>query len=100
MDERATGLVLRTYPLTETSLIVHWLTKEQGRINTVAKGARRAKSAFGGKIDLFFLCDFSFARSRKSDLHTLKEVKLLEAQSQLRRDLSILQRVSYAAALI
>jgi DNA repair protein RecO (recombination protein O) len=100
MDERATGLVLRTYPLTETSLIVHWLTKEQGRIATVAKGAHRPKSSFRGKIDLFFLCDFLFTRSRKSELHTLKEVTLLDAHPALRTDLAALQRMSYAAALI
>ncbi len=100
MDERATGLVLRTYPLTESSLIVHWLTKEHGRIATVAKGARRPKSAFRGKIDLFFLCELLFARSRKSELHTLKEVTLIEAQARLRTDLAALQRASYAAALI
>ena len=39
---RTTGLVLRTRPLTETSLIVQWLTRDFGRVATVAKGARRA----------------------------------------------------------
>ncbi len=51
--ERAHGLVLRTRPLTETSLIVNWLTLELGRVSTVAKGARRAKSLFRGKLDLY-----------------------------------------------
>src|SRR5258706_432091 len=53
MDERAQGIALRVYPLTETSLIIRWLTREIGRISTVAKGARRAKSPFRGKLDLF-----------------------------------------------
>jgi len=53
-----------------------------------------------GKIDLFFLCDLSFARSRKSELHTLREVTLVDAPAALRTDLSLLQRASYAAALI
>ncbi len=44
MDERATGLIVRTRPLTETSLIVHWLTSDLGRNATVAKGVRRQKS--------------------------------------------------------
>ena len=48
VHERATGIVLRTYPLTETSLIIHWLTAELGRLATVAKGARRPKSPFRG----------------------------------------------------
>ena len=100
MDERATGLILRVYPLTETSLIVHWLTREFGRIATVAKGARRPKSPFRGKLDLFYLAEFTFARSRRSELHNLREVSLRETHTALRRDLGILQQASYCAALV
>jgi DNA repair protein RecO (recombination protein O) len=100
MDERATGIILRTRPLTETSLIVNWLTPEFGRISTVAKGALRQKSNFRGKLDLFYLADFSFQRSRRSDLHNLREVNLLETNTALRGDLTFLQQVSYCAKLV
>ena len=100
MDERAIGIILRTRPLTETSLIVHWLTPEFGRIATVAKGARRPKSPFRGKLDLFYLCEVSFARSRRSELHALREVTLRETHSTLRKDLGWLEQASYAASLI
>ena len=100
MIETAAGLVLRTRPLTETSLIVHWLTPTLGRLATVAKGARRAKSPFRGKLDLFYLADFSFSRSRRSELHTLREVSLRETHSGLREDLGLLQQASYCAALV
>ena len=72
MIETATGLILRTRPLTETSLIIHWLTPTFGRLATVAKGARRPKSPFLGRLDLFYEADFSFSRSRRSDLHILR----------------------------
>ena len=84
MIQSATGLILRTRPLTETSLIVQWLTPEFGRISTVAKGARRPKSPFAGKLDLFYLADFSFTRSRRSELHALREVGLRETHRNLR----------------
>ena len=100
MIESATGLILRTRALTETSLIVNWLTPEFGRISTVAKGARRPKSPFLGKLDLFYEADFTFSRSRRSELHTLREVSLRETRSGLRRELGYLQQASYAAALI
>jgi len=100
MDERARGLILRLYPLTETSLIIHWLTPGFGRVATVAKGARRPKSPFAGKLDLFFVADFTFQRSRRSELHTLKEVALLETHSFLRRDLQLLRQAAYCSALI
>ncbi|MEJ0089741.1 MAG: DNA repair protein RecO [Limisphaerales bacterium] len=100
MIESATGLILRTRPLTETSLIIHWLTPELGRIATVAKGARRAKSPFAGKLDLFYAADFSFNRSRRSDLHNLREVDVRETHSAIREDLFKLRQAAYATALI
>ena len=100
MIEGATGLILRTRPLTDTSLIVHWLTPNLGRIATVARGARRAKSAFRGQLDLFYLADFTFARSRRSELHTLREVSLKQSHPRLRQDLGALQQAAYCAALV
>ncbi len=100
MTENTTGIILRTRPLTETSRIVNWLTPTLGRLSTVAKGARRPKSPFAGKLDLFYEANFSFSRSRRSELHTLREVSLLETHLALRQELGYLRQASYAAALI
>jgi len=100
MIQSATGLILRTLPLTETSLIVRWLTPDFGRIATVAKGARRRQSPFLGKLDLFYVADFSFSRSRSSDLHMLREVGLRELHTALREHLASLRQATYAAALV
>jgi DNA repair protein RecO (recombination protein O) len=98
--ERATGVILRTRPLTDSSLIVHWLTEDLGRLATVAKGSRRPKSPFRGQLDLFYLAELSFARSRRSELHTLREVRVIETHAGLRRELAHLQQASYCAMLI
>ena len=95
--EAASGLILRTRLLTETSLILHWLTPELGRIATVAKGARRAKSPFAGKLDIFYAAEFSFSRSRSSDLHNLREVKLHQTHGAIREDMAKLQQAAYVA---
>jgi DNA repair protein RecO (recombination protein O) len=100
MTESATGLILRVRPLTETSLIVHWLTASFGRIATVAKGARRPKSPFLGKLDLFYVADFSFSRSRRSDLHTLREASLRETHGAIRQDIFKLRHAAYATVFI
>ena len=100
MSERSTGVILRTRLLTETSLIVQWLTADFGRLSTVAKGARRPKSAYAGKLDVFYLAEFSFVRSRRSSLHTLSEVSLLSTHRALRVNLTRLRQAAYAAALI
>ena len=100
MIESASGIILRTRPLTETSLIVHWLTIGLGRLATVAKSARKPKSVFHGKLDLFYEAEFTFSRSRRSELHTLREVSLRQPHTPLRTDIGWLQQASYAAALI
>lgn len=100
MIESGPGIILRTRPLTETSLIVHWLGPDFGRIATVAKGARRPKSPFSGKLDLFYEADISINRSRSSDLHALREVNLRKTNAALREDLGKLRQAADAAAFI
>lgn len=100
MDTRTTGIILRTRRLTESSLIVHWLTAHEGRIATVAKGALRPRSPFRGKLDLLFKAEFTFARSRRSELHSLREVNVIDLHTPLRRELAWLQQAAYASGFV
>lgn len=100
MIESATGVVLRTQRLTETSLIARWLTRNAGRLSTVAKGARRPQSSFAGKLDLFVEADFTFNRSRRSELHTLREVSVRQFHPPLRNDIARLQLAAYCTGLL
>jgi DNA repair protein RecO (recombination protein O) len=70
------AILLRKRKFSDTSLIVSWCTESLGCIQTVAKGARRARTPFAGKLDLFYEADIAIAPSRKSNLHTLTEVVL------------------------
>ena len=45
------ALILRTYKLGEADRIVVFLTRDRGKKRGVAKGARRAKSRFGGALE-------------------------------------------------
>ena len=100
MNESAQAIALRTRSLSDSSLIVHWLTQQHGRLNTVAKGARRAKSPFRGVIDLLFEVEIYFSRSRRSNLHTLREAKLSNSHSNLQQDVKRLQLLAYATHLL
>ena len=100
MDEQTIGVILRVFPLTETSVVVHWFSPEKGRIATVAKGARRPKSNFQGKIDLFHIAEFSFRRSRRSDLHILREIELKETFSNFRKNIDLIEGLNEIVKLI
>ncbi len=100
MEQRTTGAVVRVRPLSETSLIVHWLTLDYGRIATVAKGARRPKSTFLGKLDIYFTADLSYMPAKRGDLHALLEVAVRESRPRLRTDYAALRAAAYAMGFI
>ena len=81
-------------------MIVSWCTESFGCIHTVAKGARRAKSPFAGKLDLFFEAEISVVRSRKSDLHTLTEVVVKNPFAEIRSNYLRMQTAAYFVELI
>lgn len=98
--ESTTGILLRKRKLSDTSLIVHWCTNSLGCVQTVAKGARRTKSPFAGKLDLFFEAEIQIARGRKSSLHTLREVSLTNPFPGIRESYLRIRAASYFVELI
>ena len=98
--EATAAILLRKRKFSDTSLIVSWCTESLGCIQAVAKGARRAKSPFAGKLDLFFEAEISIVRSRKSDLHTLTEVVVKNPFAGIRTNYLRMQTAAYFIELI
>jgi len=94
------GTLIRRSQLTETSLIVHWCTHENGIVKAVAKGARRPKSPFAGKLDLFYLCELEIHPARSGDLHILKDLTIERPRLGLRRTYLQTLAASYFVKLI
>ena len=93
------AILIRTTRLTDTSLIVHWFTAEEGLLKTVAKGALRPKSPFAGKLDLFFSGEIGVAKARKGELHHLREVSIDCWRQGLRRDYATTLMAGYFCQL-
>ena len=98
--ESTGAILLRKRKFSDTSLIVSWCTESFGCIQTIAKGARRAKSPFAGKLDLFFEAEIQIARSRRSDLHTLTEVVVRNPFAGIRSNYLRTQTAAYFVELI
>lgn len=98
--ESTPALLLRRTRFSETSLIVTWLTLHHGKLKTIAKGALRPKGTFSGLLDLFFELEIAFARSKKSEIHTLREAMLISPHEGVRRDYSRVELASYFVELV
>jgi len=71
---RDDGVVLRTQKLGEADRIITLLTRQNGRVRAVAKGVRRTKSRFGGRLEPFTHVDVLVHPGRSLDTIMQAEV--------------------------
>lgn len=62
------AVVLRTFPLGEADRIVVMLTRNHGKVRAVAKGVRRLKSRFGGRLEPFMRVNMLIAKGKSLDV--------------------------------
>src|SRR5882757_4434367 len=79
------GIVLRSIRYGEADRIVHLYTATRGRIGAIAKGSRRPKSRFGGRLEPFFRLDLVLYEGR-SELMTVTGASTVDGYGTLRSD--------------
>jgi DNA repair protein RecO (recombination protein O) len=77
------AVVLRSIRYSEADRILHLYSKTRGRIGAIAKGARRPKSRFGGRLEPFFRLDLVLHEGR-GELLTVTNVSTLDGYPRLR----------------
>jgi DNA repair protein RecO (recombination protein O) len=90
------GIVLRTLRFGEADRILHLYTPHRGRLSAIAKGVRRARSRFGGRLEPFFRLNLVLYEGR-SDLLTVTSAETVEGHAVLRGDAAALDGASRAA---
>ena len=79
------GIVLRSMRLGEADRIVTFYTQHHGRVRAVAKGVRKSKSRFGGRLDAFTHVDLMLYKSR-GDLDIVSSAEIIGRPRRLRAD--------------
>jgi DNA repair protein RecO len=102
------ALVIRSYRLGETSLIVSLFTREFGLMRCVAKGARGPKSRFGASLEPSVRVNAVAYRKLSRDLQLLTKTDIVEVWPALWEDperfgaatqvLEFLERAAYGEA--
>jgi len=77
------GIVLRSMRYGEADRILHVFTPERGRLSAIAKGVRKARSRFGGRLEPFFRLDLVLYEGR-SDLLTVTSASTRHGYRRLR----------------
>lgn len=80
------AVVLRTMRLGEADRIVTFVGRSQGKIRAVAKGVRKTKSRFGGRLEPFSQVSLVMWHGR-SDLDIVNQADAVEANRGIREDL-------------
>ncbi len=77
------ALVLRSIRYGEADRILHLYSRTRGRIGAIAKGARKPKSRFGGRLEPFFRLDLVLHEGR-GELLTVTSAATVEGYPRLR----------------
>jgi DNA repair protein RecO (recombination protein O) len=77
------AIVLRSIRYGEADRILHLYTAQRGRVGAIAKGARRPKSRFGGRLEPFFRLDLLLHEGR-GELLTVTQVATVDGYPRLR----------------
>jgi DNA repair protein RecO (recombination protein O) len=89
------GIVLRGYPFGEADRVVVLLSPHHGKLRTVAKGVRKTKSRFGGRLEPFTHVELVLYEGRNLD--TITQVEVVEPFRRLRTDLD---RLTVASTMV
>ena len=77
------AVVLRSIRYGEADRILHLYSASRGRIGAIAKGARRPRSRFGGRLEPFFRLDLVLHEGR-GDLMTVTSAATVDGYPRLR----------------
>jgi DNA repair protein RecO (recombination protein O) len=79
------AVVLRSFAFGEADRVLHVYTQSSGRAGVVAKGVRRTKSRFGGRLEPFSHVELSIHRGR-GELGTVTGASLVRSHDRIRSD--------------
>ena len=77
------AVVLRTIRYGEADRVLHLYTRDRGRVAAMAKGVRRTRTRFGGRLEPFFRLDMVLYEGR-SELLTVTSAETVAAHPRLR----------------
>jgi DNA repair protein RecO (recombination protein O) len=92
---RTEAVVLRSIRYAEADRVLHLYSRERGRMNAIAKGVRRIKSRFGGRLEPFSRVQL-IAHEGRGDLVTISSVETVAAHGSLREHGDALSRATQA----
>ena len=93
------GIVIRSLRYGEADRILHLYTPHRGRVGVIAKGVRRARSRFGGRLEPFFRLDLVLYQGR-GELLTVTSAETIAGHPRLREDARALDGAARACEAV
>lgn len=97
------AICIRAIDYSETSQVVTFFTRQTGKVTLMAKGSKRARSPFGGPIEIFSCGHITFSDSGREKMGTLVEFEQLAempASSVITADIGTLNYCLFAVELV
>ncbi len=91
------AIVLRSNDYSEADRILTLFTRTNGKLSAIAKGAKKSKRRFVGRLDLITCVEAMLFRNRSMEMVRLDDARLIDGYTELKADM---ERLGYASYMV
>jgi DNA repair protein RecO (recombination protein O) len=100
MLKHSESIVLRTYPMHESDLLVTLFTRNEGKVKGVAKAAKKSRRRFGGALEPLTIVRAYYEQKERQELVRFDSFEIIESPLTHRIDYSYAVALSYVAEVL
>jgi DNA repair protein RecO (recombination protein O) len=94
------SVILRTWPVHESDLIVSFFTRDYGKVKGVAKAALKSRKRFGGALEPMTMARAWFAERPRQELVRLDQLEIIRSPLSAPVDLTRMAVLSFFAEVL
>ena len=100
MHKKDMAICIHSLDYSDTSQILTFFARDNGKFDAIAKGSKRPKSSFGGPIEIFSFGEVIFSEAGHNKLSSLSEFVSQPRFFAIRRNLGSLNCALFGAELV
>lgn len=95
VSQKSLALPLAIYPYSNKSMIIHWLTKDFGRISTFLGGMKNSKDLIFREFNFFSTSNIYFEENKNLNLYQIKDCEICISRNDFKINWKAMQIASY-----
>ena len=87
MVQESSGIILKSIPFSESSIISRVFTPDFGKISLIARGAKKSKSGSSAMLEPMNIVEFQMNFNESKDLQVMRDISIQHNLSTIRTNI-------------